>query len=195
MKAFDAWLIERHEHFAHWFQRLTGLTNFWLCKAMFMLFILSPLGHIAPLTWIGRTDMLIANFFFIVISGLGLLARKRVFAACDLLDDYYAEGRDSAHPGTLTAREYWQVRIFMMAGLLLLGTTQLSAFAIVWQFFSVPLGLMIVALLFVSLWWAAVPHVYFLICVPLPPGKSKVQSWLESFQPKPELKEAKIPVR
>ena len=83
----------------------------------------------------------------------------------------------------------------MIGGLSMLGIMEVTLYVSLGAALNIPSALMIFSLVLVNLWWGAIICVYFLACIPLPPGKSKVQSWLESFQATPELKEAEVPVR
>lgn len=192
MKALDTWVIERHERFARWFQRWTGKTNFWLAKTMYILFILSPVAHIGSLT-LGDAMSSSAAPSFLVITGIGLVMKGYVFRTCDHLEEYYANGDGTAHPGTLRVREYWQGRLLMVCVLSLLGVMQVALLLITVRLVQVPPLLTVPSMIFMGFWWTAVIHAYFLACVPLPPCKSKIREWLESFQPEPE--KATVPVR
>lgn len=153
---FDRWLIGKFEAFAHWFQRLTGRTNWFLAlcaicisNATFLYFFWK-IGDLAIALILGVLSFLDV----LAVSSFEMDAARR-------LEKGLANPRKSFFGATM--------RLFFVA---FIGWL----FVPFWfRRFDVDQMTVAFALCFFFL------YQYFSACDPLPPGTSKIREWLESF--------------
>lgn len=178
LRRFDHAVFCSIEQFCHWFQRLTGLTNFWWARLTCFL-----ITGIAVTGW-HAVKASREPFSFVVISySVVTLTLSAVeFLVSCLLEEYYADGTTVAHSATLEAREATGKRVeslVLSVGLLLFSML----------FGNIP-GLGSVS----SLKWVGrmlfplYALLTFFAVIPLPPGKSKIRKLWEAFiTPPPQL--------
>ena len=149
----DDWLILQFERFGHWFQRLTGRTNFFLAA-------LCDLANSALCVafgfWTSDIVYLIFSFFFLSYS-IGNLYREK--SALGAESRRYMNPMKAVRFFKLMRVIYPLFGFFVSMGLS--GTTGV--------------GIAVIALLV----WIAI---YLEACDPLPPGTSKIRQWLNSMK-------------
>jgi hypothetical protein len=155
----DHWILDRVEHFCHWFQRLTGLTNFWWARAcMTTIWICNCLITAEDAT---KKLVVALHLFALLVLGVVLLCLLHLHAIVGLAEKHYHDGASTAHRITLAFRNSQsRIPVALFFGFLAFrwGSTMLIG------------GV------------SQVGMSYFLSVIPLPPGKSKIQEWREALQ-------------
>jgi hypothetical protein len=174
----DAALLRIATRFAHWFQRWTGRTSFFLAKCGVMLWALECLidlfnHYLTPIP--GLPTMATFETVFTIVIILVAIAR------CTLLDKADAAIRAGARvlPAyvmvTRNSSAWWIRLLFVAMSLLTLPMVVIAAF--------VPYALII--MLRHSGMFGITAFEYFIMVDPLPPGVSKVRQWVASWTGRP----------
>lgn len=165
----DASIYARVGRFCHWWQRLTGLTNFWVANK---LLILVPIGYASSLIAQPTQDVSRPVYYgiwvmMVVVSAqLVLIEIRRNIQ----MEEYYLSGSETMHPFTL-------LRLTRVFGRLAMGYLgSLLAMAAVFGAHDSFLNGVLAASLF-----SRSLADYCGAWVPLPPGKSRVRQWVESI--------------
>lgn len=188
-KRLDDFLLHKAERFAHWFQRMTGRTNFWLAKLCFVAYCLG--GGVSMLLVpvpraIAGPNADAMNWFGPVMMGTVLLVGTwRLFPYIARVEEHYLSGNHTAHAFTLLMSQLWPLRLLTMV--MRLPATFTLAYSLLDPSHAVALGGGAGLVLFS---WTGVCCYYFASVVPLPPGKSKVREFLESLLPAPQTAQA-----
>jgi hypothetical protein len=175
----DNWLLGRCTAFAHWFQRLTGYTSFFIAKLGMSLVVWSVLVDIV--NYWHRVLAQETSLMWTVFLGFVILSYFARIIACSEAERRLYEGRVVLPTWVLEERTH------KGRGWRLIGVTLTLAMTVIFwgniHFFPHP---------FLELvHWGYAPgitiYVYFLHVDPLPPGTSKVRQFIESFGfgPKP----------
>ncbi len=163
---FDAWILGHVQRFSHRWQRLTGLTNFWIANVLLSMAAIGY-GTLAAVKLIsgdyrwGFLQAVVAVFWTPIM--LWLMRRNEEMEA------HYLSGCKAMHPFTLFILcQVWR-RVFIV--FLVAYTDGLAL--LMWRTFefcvlAASLGCYSIAL-------------YCMACIPLPPGKSKVRQLVESL--------------
>ncbi len=167
--AFDQWLIGKFETFAHWFQRWTGKTNYFLARITFA----NAIALVGFFAWMRGGFFLPIVFGFCGLLWMHLLSRDEEMA-------YRRMEKGVANPEKY---EWCGVRMVAVGVALFLFFLFLYAFLLLRGQFSQPESIGIFSgyggLLFYPI------SLYFSACDPLPPGTSKIRAWFESLFLKP----------
>ncbi len=165
MIPFDVWLLDRFQRFAEWWQKLTGKDCFFLARLMIACHMLhmATIGlFVLIFTEKSPFDhmpaILISTVWLYIIRVLETEARSDISRGC----------RNRGYIDFIAFR-----LVVIIANPLILGGTLKIYFG---------LELPFAFALFSSLcfvWY--IPFAYFLSCTPLPPAKSKIREWIESF--------------
>ena len=173
---FDRATVSLVEKFCHWFQRMTGKTNYFLSRIMSLLFSASIVGTAfeAYTRDISTNSEAVKILNHPIISVLGLALYlsyawwggiKAEMRAFKRLEDGLAN----------PMKESWYDRVFRILGLVSL-LRSMFLFGIGW---SLAFYFSIVAMLFL---WA---------CDPLPPSPGKIQEFIRGLFLKPSLAQIK----
>lgn len=186
MKVFvriDEVILSFFTKISHWWQRLTGLTNYWLAKCALMVVSISLLVRIL-------------NYWHPLLShktelGLLAIAGFLIIGCCIcimIIDEADTQAQNSdtqAMPVNVTMRgeTFWRIWFVFLT---------LTAIA------QLPVDLLktksiILELVNGCLCPSMACFLYFAAVNPLPPAKSKVREWIESFRPTPALQPMRIP--
>lgn len=164
----DTFVFDRIEQFSHWWQRLTGRTNFWwasgACMAASLFIIYGALELVGSPNMVGAFDDAF-NKFVIVLFGVSPLIRTHQYRK---LDRYYERSRQFAHPLTLKFRDAITGRYFLIGAIVLMSLGRCLGSA-------VPGGSASLAGA-----WSYLLGLYFEMVIPLPPGRSRLQEWYQS---------------
>ena len=158
---FDQFLIEViFERFAHWFQRLTGKTCFWMARfSMCVLFVTIGIDIGVSLCQYKAADLLmnviVGGFLISVIPGAIQKVERKVVPG---VRNYLAIAT-----WPVLIRSYSVITL--MLNLIFFPALQ-----------KPPTGQVG--------YLALIMTIYFMSCTPLPPGKSKIKKWLESASQK-----------
>lgn len=166
MKRLDLWLIEKHEKFAHWFQRGTGLTNFWLARLLWPGTSIGMIIFGVIVTFVTKRNITFP--FFLLAGALFIVCYPRLLQLCKAMESHYDGGGSSAHSVTLLFREAWPIRLAV--SFIICHGVSLVGFITVGQAST----LQIMTLFFVVTWISQISVFYFLACVPLPPARQLV---------------------
>lgn len=167
---FDLYLYRKAQRATDLLQEWTGYTNFAVVRA-------ANFGTVAmPLLWgIGAFLAKTAPLAVMMFGGLFLLSAAIIltFASplLDKMEDYYADPSiTAAHPLSLYWFHQWYFRAFEL-GLVLV---------------MLPCGVFVEPTWAGKIGWCLVISMpigsYFKICIPKPPGRSKVQQFFESMR-------------
>ena|ERR1700733_13506346 len=168
----DRFILEQvFERFAHWFQRLTGKTNFWLAKLSRYVLVLSTVVDIVLRSMRDNVlDVAILVFFSVVfIPRFGMIIRE--------MESRPLRGvrNDAAiSPIWMCAR---------MLAVLFLASSQIILVAD--MVYGVPFSRHVG-----EYWLRQIEFLsydclfYFIACTPLPPGNSALKQWAEGFSQK-----------
>lgn len=164
LRRLDEAILDRVERFSHWFQRLTGLTNFWLARIAIIPFVLLPACFIVNVAYAHPEVplMLIAapNLPFLLVGFWGQAMLRAVVLQ---LEHHYLSAPTVAHANTLKMRENWPIRVACGVAAITLLSTEVGSMPILP---TAP---------FEWLGWLGIPlHMYLAACIPLPPGTSKI---------------------
>ena len=170
----DAFILDRLTRFCHWFQRLTGKTNYFLAKIFLFLALNSILVRIIN-HWIPLLGYETYLFFEILIALVIFPLYINDIYSCDKSENRLLSGNE------LSKERFYSVNlnsIFWRILWLLLALIDVLSFISV---FYTQRGVLLFKLLddfalFIFL------VSYLLNVEPLPPGKSKIKEWIESFQ-------------
>ena len=163
--ALDRWLIGKFEAFAHWFQRWTGKTNF------FLALVAASIGYamIAFFAW-KQGNLFIAGWFFVAsvinVADLSWLEKN----TARRLESRTANPRKHSRYCFFSRISWLFFALFLYIPdflFLFFGQLHLNSFVT---------DAAILCIVF---------YEYFPAGAPLPPGTSKVREWLESFGRKP----------
>ncbi|MEN8252582.1 MAG: hypothetical protein ABFQ53_03315 [Patescibacteria group bacterium] len=173
------------QKFSEWSQKTFGLTCFWWAKFFAKIsFISITLDYIMDFVSIQSAftltlDVFMEVFLFYIFVG--------TVKTCDKLDEKYRNGHKYVNERLLSWVPNRCTYLFfvplMIVPLLFLGVLENNMYFV---FTMLP---------FVVAISAIIPTLYFMSCTPLPPGESKVKTWLknakkklsEAFVPEPEL--------
>ncbi len=161
----DFWLIGRFEKFAHWFQRHTGKTNYFLCAVCIWLYIISMVVEVSlrmflqkrGFDWLAMIYVLLALFY---VTHLLLGEEARAFERIQTR---------VANPFKVSPVQ----RFVRMT----------SVFFLVFRSVALGISLFSAALSFAHLWATMV--IYLLACDPLPPCRGKLWDTVGAFFAKP----------
>jgi len=167
LRKTDDYVIGRFTTFCHWWQRLTGLTNFWWARgalvgtiAMFMLSMLSMVMF----------PIALVPFFYILIPA------RAGWKALGMVEDHYLSGSATAHMLTLHWCSMYWARLAVILYLPILVVCCWLApeqWRMGFRYMGTTFGLLFV-------------QMYLMCVIPLPPAKSKVREFLESLRPAPK---------
>lgn len=158
----DDLLIDKiFQPFAHWWQKLTGLTNFWLarwCLVLFVVFMaLVAMNFSGIYSSINKGLIIVATFFVFNLFTV-LKKRDKNSDGCSLMNE------DRINPISCFIRIlfFYLCGIFFVIG----GVVKdFSSFSLIMLYTTV---------------------LCFAACTPLPPGKSKTRKWCEKLSELPE---------
>lgn len=175
LERIDESILELFTKFSHWFQRLTGRTNYFLAKICVFLMITSMLFIIINI-WVpilsyipSSTARLFEPFLFLI----GMLACILQIYILDKSENNLYEASERVRAPSFFEGSYrWRLVLGLMSILFL-------------SLFFLPdsrKGILIANIFFycypLFFWLAS----YFVMVDPLPPGKSKVRQWVENIQ-------------
>lgn len=167
----DNYILSLFTKFCHWFQRLTGKTNFWLAKfTVFLMFF--------------RDGIYLYNYWFPVLKQktslfdavfVGLIAPLWSMWAlwnCDQGEaNKYSETKTKSRLSLIYSQKFR--KFYLVFNFFILLTEGISVFA--------KEGTLSFKLVYVILGNAVTAFIYLVVVDPLPPGKSKIQEWIEGF--------------
>lgn len=166
----DVWLLEKCERFSHWWQRLFGNDCFWLARMCTIFYALSILLCEVGALWQEHITAVMLPWLLLVSP----FTYKRVCKIEELV--LRMQDRGLANPFKIMGQEL-RVKSFILAvaaegGFLLIfiGVAPHLSFV----FSLVGLG--------IFCWYILLN--YFVSCDPLPPAKSKIGEWMESWSEK-----------
>ena len=166
----DLFLIENvFERFAHWFQRLTGKTNFWLANVSLLLIIFT-VGMDSAL------DVAQGNMF----GAFCLTFFSAITVPIFRFATYIAERRSV--PGMRNGSAIDPISIFIRIAIFLIpGLYEISP-VITDMTSQMPLSIRVIGH-WVDLVQSCgfICFFYFMACTPLPPRKSKMKQWAEKL--------------
>ena len=180
-RRLDNAIISFFTNISHRFQRLTGLTNFWLAKQCWKIFLLAALFGAFTRNKEANIPSIFANpgsiiFWQILTLIIGIFGKNFFFAIIDEMEDHYASGHGTAHPLTLGMREKQLVsRLYQLVIFGYIACTFLFRAVGEKLFFFIFTALSGICL------FMLIPFNYFWLVIPLPTGKSKIQEWREAF--------------
>lgn len=166
----DAFLMDRiFEPFAHWFQKLTGKTNFWLCRQALLL---SLIFYLIIFVYYGKEDIIGVLLLFLIFFAIPckLTYDAQYKEEKRFLNNDYLKG--CKNPARKTE---WKWRIFrIVTGLFLICVLALFADDIIRMKDYI-------CSLFVVAHFTLMVFNYFSACTPLPPGTSKIKEWFNKI--------------
>jgi hypothetical protein len=181
MEQVDYFLVENFQQFAHYFQRLTGRTNFWLAALAYKIHLLNLVIFIAVSVIKSVRNNKIAEelvfliLLFLIALGIGKITMLSV-KRCEKKDrDFFMDNQGLMNLNLIILSAH-RIMVLLMTSVNLFGLG-LVAFVL-----GMPEYMFI--LLFGIFYVIAI---YFEACTPLPPGKSKVKEWLEAWKAKRKL--------
>ncbi len=168
----DSYLIDKiFQRFAHWWQELTGLTNFWIAKWMYV--CTAILATFLLIVWAVLTNM--PTFFnsivYLILTLVFILMIHGIFIL-EMKDKEFTK----KHSGVINEGRINGV------GRRVLGLIVTVIFLINFLYFfmdNIKLLLEIFTITYFFLQVCYFIGVYFEDCTPLPPGKSKLKKWNE----------------
>jgi hypothetical protein len=175
----DDWLMDRAEKISHKIQRTSGIICFQIARTMFLVamsamfvFIITALIHpsiggMIIYDWMLKVMLFIVNTLCIANP---LVASWICYKLCVILISEYEKLKDSAG---LT-------NIFRIIGKSHRIANMYLTILFFVAFILMPKNMMF-TFAFLGVFVETVGE-YFLACTPLPPQKSKMRQWLESFQ-------------
>ncbi len=179
----DERILALFTKFSHWFQRLTGLTNFFLARIFLFLMVI-------------ETIVRILNYWFHLISRKTTITGVVVSSIMVLLSvlylHYLHEADEQIYRDNPTKPLIQHLFESGSAGYALVFVRVISVFIIVltlpahvwFSFFEKPEKNVVWALeTYVNFGLTYfIAFVYFVLVDPLPPGKSKVRQWINDIQ-------------
>lgn len=166
----DGAILKIFTKISHRFQRLTGKTNFFLAKCCMMInaiiILMYILNYWFPLLSF-KTPMF-STLVNVVVTALMFL----IMSDCDTANNAaLCEKKAKVNFGLF---DYLVTRLFLFINL----------FTVPWEIqhaLSVPQGIIVCNILAATsaIWWYM--FAYFIAVHPLPPAKSKIREWIESF--------------
>ncbi|MBI2063323.1 MAG: hypothetical protein HYT61_03775 [Candidatus Yanofskybacteria bacterium] len=180
LRALDSKIIEKLTKFSHWFQKLTGLTCYFFAKMGIFLAIFGTfvrvINYFLPFLTVK------SNMFDIAILIFSVLIFGPSIQKCNKAE----ENLFSSEVVKLERNNFW-FRIYCLSW-------------VVFEIIFLPLYiyetryLILEVVARVGFFIGLSIYNYFVVVVPLPPGKSKVRKWVEGlFAPQPRLEP--IPVK
>ena len=173
--AFDAWLIGKFEKFAHWFQRWTGKTNYFLCAlGAWTLIIVEVIGSTAR--FLQEWGILLPSVIIIFVALIFL----RALPALEQSAFERLKESKTANPNKITHR----FPRFLLA-MVLAETVVTTSFALLMS--AIPKEAMmdwIVVAADVLLFFLLA---YLSACDPLPPCRGRVWDEIGAFFAKPAV--------
>ncbi len=175
LKRLDEGILKLFTKFSHWFQRLTGKTNFFLARLCLFPFSIavasSILNYWFPLLFF-KTDW--RGLLFCVLLFFSIMFFVHL--------THDAETQFDKDPTVLSRVHLFERDSPDRTRLLLALLSPICFFAVYKWFIEDPKGSLLLALNVGA--FPAYPSAfyYFVLVTPLPPGKSKVQQWVEGFQ-------------
>lgn len=168
IKAIDAKILSFFTKISHKFQRLTGRTNFFLAKICLCVLALSVMVMVAnywfPL--LGRDG----NIFSLIVSVVFIFIARRMYY-CDKAEDEVL---------TEEKTNFFAEDNNLMGRILLLFLSILDLFGFLMAI-NMPRGILIFKVLDCLYFPVYSAFMYFIVVMPLPPGKSKIQEWAENI--------------
>jgi hypothetical protein len=167
----DNWILARCTTFAHWFQRLTGRTTYFIAKQGRFITFCSGVFNLADYFLKLSADRpsiinaALTAFVIVLLAHDGKL--------CDEADRHVQSGADTLPKGIAAS-----IRYGLFWRLLWISFTARYTVKLIWVTEHR------LAVFTENVLWClgVVIFFYFVAVVPLPPGKSKVREWIESFQ-------------
>lgn len=168
---FDQRLLDKFERFSHWWQKTFGQDCFWLARMAAILFSLSLLVFVISEIWWRKPNGKIGAELWLLEWIPGYL----LFSWIEQVDKKVHKMHIRSLANQLKM-ELIYIRIFLLftvpiyiaATFYVLSTTA-------------PYVPIIYRLIGAHFYLWLIPTFYFISCDPLPPAKSKVRKWLESF--------------
>jgi hypothetical protein len=174
----DNQILQLFTRFSHWFQRLTGKTNYWIMKHLFFFIFL-------------YSSLMVANCWFPIFqertSPLNLFANLTVLHRVYMLVDECNVAEDKSFGTELVKLDilnsefdvFFRKLMTLIMVSCLLRDSAMSLYYILLGKLFLPSNLEELSIdLFLYSIWAI--H-YLAVVTPLPPGISKIQEWKESF--------------
>lgn len=173
MLKIDAKLLDLFTRFSHWFQRMTGKTNFFLAKFGVALCFLEVVVHIL-------------NFYFPILSrkstafGVVMALLVALILTVQMVKLDYAD-----HDLIFSSERVEDPTFWILSN----GSTSWRLVWFLWFVWDVFMAFKEVpkssSPFFEAISWSfaagTVVFSYFAAVTPLPPGKSKIREWLEGF--------------
>lgn len=166
----DGAILNIFTKISHRFQRLTGKTNFFLAKCCMMLNAIITLMYILNY-WFPLLSFKTPMFSTLVNVAVTALM-FRIMNDCDTADNTaLCEKKAKVNFGLF---DYPIIRLFLFIWLIIVPRALQGVL-------SSPQGIPICNILAATspIWWFM--FAYFIVVHPLPPAKSKIQEWSESF--------------
>ncbi|MBX4190190.1 hypothetical protein KW791_02765 [Candidatus Parcubacteria bacterium] len=165
----DAWVLSYFTKFSHWFQRMTGRTNFFLAKVFIFAYVISILVG-ALNYWFQMLNHPTPRFgpvikFAIVLFWMWYISRDKN------LQDEHLQGKQTKNPNEL----FFFLRVPLLIANLIDLQLQAPIFFGGKNVSLIDLFCYLEPLYFIL-------FMYFDSVTPLPPGKSKVREWIEAYQ-------------
>jgi hypothetical protein len=167
----DDWLISKSTKFAHWFQRLTGRTNFFLAKLGLLICGINVVLVIANYftQFLAIRTPLFVTFIYTLV--LFLLVGYTV--KLDEADRSQQQSEERAKvsitsSSALIWRMYWLINLLLQCPIAIL-TFEPTLVGILKEICSI--GFFLGMVIF---------H-YFIVVDPLPPRKSRIRQWVENI--------------
>lgn len=173
LEILDERILALFTKFSHWFQRLTGRTNYFLAKVF--LFVAVYCQLLVILNYWFRILTAPSNLVDIVLGSLLICTAAENAITADKAESHlFSEHETKPYIGVFVDK---YVRIFAIA-ITIFG---LATGAFLWSEVVQKRSLLLDTI--VGLWWVyCLSAIYFASVDPLPPGKSKVRRWLEELQ-------------
>lgn len=177
----DVWLLGKTERGAQWFQKMTGLNNFWLAKQTIFLETISCI--LSTVTFAYMPASLVGSGFMFKL-GLYILGFLGVLVAIALpirliamsLQEQRIEreilnghsNSEKINPASINERalQLFKTVVIHLLIMIYFGVSQFT--------------LLVSMFYFLGCIWR-----YLSACDPLPHGKSKIKTWIESFRKAP----------
>jgi hypothetical protein len=180
VKLDDFLMDEVFQKFVWWFQKIFGKTNFWLARVSCTIFIISAI-LVAATTLIKQNSLLSAFFYVFWLLPL-------IFFYENYRKDFKRNEEQLFEEGIQKKVNERRI-IWILPRILLIWITPFFVISNFIVYFKNGELLTLISEIIYNL--SVLLVFYFASCTPLPPAKSKVKEWLESWQKKPQL----VPVK
>ena len=181
----DEWILGKLTQFCHWWQKQTGLTNFFFCKLGVFVSLLEIVVRVGNYFWpfLGHPTYLFSLF---VVTFLGFKLSQYLPMLDKLINHEFSQNAPTMSPLRIPVFSFF--RILYMPSCFSLGLylfiKQIQVSTKWW-----PLEAIFYLGLNLGIWII----LFFMAIIPLPPSKSKLREWVEKLLPSPEPELAKAP--